>query len=258
MDRFIQVHRERPVSQQPSILIVDVGSESLAAMGLRLSQMGYHALRAKTTDQALESLADDRYEIGVVILPDDLPVFDLERSMAAFRERGGDRPPTLVASGSRPSADDRDRLRRTGVELALWNPVDDHTLRFQLNAALAHSSAGGLPPRSRRAQRVPTNWPIRVRTGARVKPAKIYSLSSNGAYLAIAAPSLPKAQVALTVPLPTEDLVLAGEVVMTNVPGNLTKGNLPIGMAIRFVGADEAQREALADYTVERAAQLLL
>jgi len=241
-----------------SILIVDGGSESLAAMGMRLAQMGYHALRAKTTDQALETLADARYAVGVVVVPGDLPVFDLDRALAAFQSGSGARPPRLVATGPRPDANHRDRLRRAGVERVLWNPVDDHALRFQLNAALSAAAPGAEPlrPRSRRAERVPTNWPIRIRTGQRVKPAKIYSLSTSGAFLATASPSLPRTQVAMSIPLPAGDLVLSGEVVMTNVPGNLSRANLPIGMAVRFVGPDREQQQALAEFTEARAAEL--
>ena len=60
----------------------------------------------------------------------------------------------------------------------------------------------------------------------------------------------------VTLPLPAADLRLAGEVVATNVPGNLRKRNLPIGMAIRFLGLSRAAEQRLLDFTADRASQL--
>ena len=45
---------------------------------------------------------------------------------------------------------------------------------------------------------------------------------------------------------------------MTNVPGNLAKKNLPIGMGVRFRAVDSEISAALEAYTEERAAQLRL
>ena len=189
------------------------------------------------------------------MLPDDLSVFDLDRSLAAFRGGGGEPAPALIATGSRPDADRRDRLRRAGVHLALWNPVDDATLRFQLNTALA---ASGLMLGSRRSERVPTNWPVGVRSSGRLEPAKIYSLSDQGAFVATSAPSMPEAIVFFDLPLPGEDVSVAAEVVMANLPGSLVKQNLPIGMGVRFRGMETHVLEALAAYTAERSSQLRL
>ncbi len=238
-----------------SVLIVDVGAEPLSALAMRLAQLGFHALRAKTAEQAFETLSDDRYDVGVVVLPDDLPVFDLDRSLAAFRRAGELEAPGLIVTGTCPDADRRNRLRRAGVELALWNPVDDHTLRFQLNAALTGEAR---ILRTRHSQRVPTNWPVRLRAGGRLKPAKIYSLSSRGAFLATSSPSMPKSVVFLTIPLPDEDALVSAEVVMTNVPGNLAKKNLPIGMGVRFRAVEPEICQALQAYAEERAGQLRL
>ena len=89
---------------------------------------------------------------------------------------------------------------------------------------------------SRRAERVPASWPVEVRIGSRARPAQLYSLSARGAFLATAGPALRRTLVHITLPLPSQDLRVAGEVVLTNVPGNLRKRNLPIGMGIRFLG----------------------
>ena len=243
------------MKQRPSLLIVDVGQEPLGQLAMRLAQLGFHALRAKTAEQAFETLQDPRYAVGAVLLPEDLPVFDLDRALEAFRGSDDDRTPTLVACGVRPDIDRRNRLRTAGADLALWNPVDDHTLRFQLNRALA---AGGPPLHSRQNERVPTNWPIRVRAGSREKHAKLYSVSAQGAFIATSSPSMTRSRISFSLPLPSEDCTVAAEVVMTNVPGNLVKSNLPIGMGVRFTELDSETRAALLAYTGERAAHLVL
>ena len=145
-----------------------------------------------------------------------------------------------VAASVRPGSD---RVIFTPWLYGERTPVDDHTVRFQLNSALA---GGGPIPRSRRSERVPTNWPVRVRSGGRLKSAKIYSLSAQGAFVATSAPSMPKAMVLLDLPLPGDDVSVSAEVVMTNVPGNLVKPNLPIGMGVRFRGMEAHVLEALA------------
>jgi len=240
-----------------TLLLVDAGPSSMEALSLRLRQMDFHVVRAKTADRALESLADARYRVGVVVIPPDLPVLDLERSLRAFRSVEPDRVPVLpiVVFGERPNADQRGRLRRAGVDYGLWTPIEDNTLRFQINRALA---GGGPAVSGRRAPRVPTNWPVSVLAGGREKPAKVYSISACGAYLATPRPSMPKALVHLTLPLPDGDLRVAGEVMATNVPGNLVKRNLPIGMAVRWRGLDATAQGRIQSFVRERDDRLRL
>ena len=243
------------MTTRSTVLVVDAGAEPLTSLAQRLAQLGFHALRAKTTDQALETLSGSRYDVRVVVLPYDLPVFDLERALQAFRDPAALGGPTLIAAGARPDADRRALLGRAGVELALWNPVDNHTLRFQLNSALAE---GGPPLLSRGAERVPTNWPTHVHTGMRSKQAKIYSLSARGAFLSTASPSMPNSRITMSVPLPDADHLVTGNVVMTNVPGNLIKANLPIGMGVAFGDLGPELTQALEAYTRERSDRLRL
>jgi hypothetical protein len=241
------------MADRRSLVLVETGAEPMEEISLRLRQMGFHVLRTKTIDQAMETLRDPRYVIGAAVLPPDLPALDLESAVTAFRRVEPDGSLSLMAHGPRPDADRRARMRRAGVEYALWLPVDDNTLRFQMNRALA---GGGPPVSSRKALRVPTNWPVTVESGGRDKAAKVYCVSARGAFLATHRPSLPRARVAVSLPLPDADLRVAGEVVMTNVPGNLVRRNLPIGMGIRFTEQSEAEEEALARFTEERLAWL--
>jgi hypothetical protein len=230
-----------------TVLLVDAGADPMEDLCARLRGMGYRAVRAKSVEEGTAALADPRFAIGAVLVPPDLPTLDLERALHALRAGRLDATLPLVAAGRRPDADQRDRMRRAGLDWALWRPIDDHTLRFQVNRALAGGAANG-----RRAERVPTNWPVAVRIGSREKPAKLYSLSAAGAFLVTPRPSMPRSLVHVAVPLPSGDLRLASHVVMTNVPGNLEKRNLPVGMGVRFTGhADEAEA-ALRAFAEER------
>jgi PilZ domain len=232
-----------------SLLVVDGGGEPLEPIARRIATLGVHVVRAKIPRDAHELLRDPRFLLGGAVIPADLPAPDLASFLNALRAGGRTGMLPLLACGMRPDPTARERLRRAGVEHALWFPLDDHLLRFQANRALA----GGGPVRvERRAERVPTNWPVTFRLAGRERPAKIYSLSSCGAFLATAQPSLPRTLVHVQLPLPNHDARVAAEVVMTNVAGNLAKGNLPGGMGVRFRGIDEETEAALLTFTIER------
>jgi len=243
------------VARRVTLLLIDAGASPMVQLSQRLRELGYRVLRTKTLDQGCAALSDIRFAMTVAVIPPDLPVPDLDRALAALRAPA--RGPVLrfVATGAKPASGERSLLRGAGVEFALWEPFDDHTLRFQINRALAEAAP---PSRRRQAVRVPTNWPVSVTTGKREKQARIYCVSAEGAYLATPRPSLPKALIHFSLPLPSGDLRLSGEVVMTNVPGNLARRNLPVGMGVRFTGHSEQAEQSILAFTDERARALLV
>jgi CheY-like chemotaxis protein len=242
------------MSVRRSLLVIDGGGgDPLEPIARRLSTLGIHVVRAKTPRDALELLRDPRFLLGAAVVPADLPPPDLAAVLHALRAGGRTGMLPMLACGTRPDPIARERLRRAGVDHALWFPLDDHLLRFQVNRALA----GGAPARiPRRAERVPTNWPVVFRLSGREKPAKIYSLSSQGAFLTTTQPSLPRSLIHFQLPLPQADMRVAAEVVMTNVAGNLAKANLPPGMGVRFRGLSEEVEAALLAFTLERSRNL--
>ena len=125
----------------------------------------------------------------------------------------------------------RTELAEGGVEFALWEPVDAHTLRFQINKALA----GHLPQASRRgALRAPASWPAELRVRRRHEKARVYTISASGAFLATSAPAPQRTRVVARMSLPMATVRAAGRVVFTNAPGHLMQRSLPVGMAVRF------------------------
>jgi hypothetical protein len=67
---------------------------------------------------------------------------------------------------------------------------------------------------------------------------------------------MPGAQVRIDLQLPDRMLTLEGTVAFANVPGNLQRPNLPLGMGVRFTGSDPGERSALVDYVESRLRQL--
>jgi hypothetical protein len=243
------------MSERRTVLVVDAGGHPLEPAAQRLRLLGIPALRAKTGGEARAALADARAAIGAVLIPPDPPTLDLPRALRALSTTPDGARRTLLICGPRPDANTRARLREAGAWLSLWEPFDDSVLRFQVNRALAGDATRNV---SRRAERVPIGWPVEVRLGARARPARLYSLSARGAFLETAGPSLRRALVHVTLPLPGGDLRVAGEVMCTNVPGNLRRRNLPIGMGIRFLGLSADAESSLRYYTAERADQMLV
>jgi CheY-like chemotaxis protein len=214
-----------------TVLLIDVGVEPMELLNALARRLDYRVVRAKTTDEAVQILADPRFAVGCVVVPPDLPVPNVARAISALRGAARSRDLPFLVAGSARSEEAARALAGAGVTLPLWEPIDAHTLRFQLNRALA----GGANFRRRRAaRRVPSSARAVVHARNRVKEARLYSLSAHGVYLATAAPSLRGSDVQLELPLLAACGRLSGQVVMTNVVGNLMKRNLPPGMAVRF------------------------
>lgn len=232
-----------------SIAILDAGSPVIRGLTGRLRRMGYPVLPCKTPDHAERLLRNPARSVTAAMIPVDLPAFDLARALRFLRRLEPSRELTFIATGRRPARDVRRLLRGAGVEIALWEPVDDHSLRFQANRALA-SSEIVLGDRVR--LRAPTDWPVSVWTGKRRKSARIYSLSGAGAYLATDRPSLPGTRLALQIPVGPAPGRLGARVSMTNVPGHFLRDNLPIGMGVRFEDADPHLVDALDLWVRER------
>lgn len=220
----------------------------MRALGVRMRRLGYRVLPCKTPDHA-ERLLAARRDLAAALIPVALPTFDLGAALRFLRRQEPSGELTFVATGRRPEPEGRRLLREAGVELALWDPTDDHVLRFQINRALASSQIvlGG-----RSSLRAPAHWPLTVRSGQRRKPARLYSLSAQGAYLATSRPSMPGSTLTLDLPVSSGVAKIDGHVVMTNVPGHFLRDNLPLGMGVEFDGLEDKVATALAVWAAKR------
>ncbi len=217
--------------QRRDVLVLGAESPPMQRLCQRIARLGYRSLPAKTPEQAHVLLRISRSMIGAVVLPPELPVLDLRRALCFMSALVFGSELAFLAAGPAPGAEERRRLRDAGVDLALFDPLDDATLRFQLNRALA----GSLVVRGRRgALRAPAAWPMRVWVGSRCKEASLYDLSSSGAWLVTEAPSPRSSRVQVELPRELGGARLAARVVRTNVPGNLRQWNVPLGMSVAF------------------------
>ncbi|MDX1649068.1 MAG: PilZ domain-containing protein, partial [Myxococcota bacterium] len=161
-----------------------------------------------------------------------------------------------VAVGPRPDARGVDRLRKAGLRFACFEPWTDSELRFILNRAIYDPSRARISVRD--GLRVPTNLMGRVFGGTGEKPVLVYNVSLGGAYLETHRPSSVGARIEVELPLEPEPLRLQARVVSTNVPGNMRRPNLPLGMGVRFETPDAEATERLTEYVSRRASQFEL
>jgi hypothetical protein len=239
------------------LLVLGANAPEMELLRARLARLGYRAVPAKTPDQARSFLRVAGARVGAVIVPSDLPAVNLRAALLSLRTMVGDEDLVFLAGGRDPGAEGRRVLRDAGVTLAVFDPCDSHTLRFQVNRALS----GDKRSRGhRRTVRAPTDLPVLIRTATgRAKEGRIYSLSASGAFVTVQQPCMTRADVTLELAVPDVGRVKAGgHVVMTNVPGNVMRRSLPFGMGVQFDHLSEAVSVSFLFYAQERYRSLSL
>jgi hypothetical protein len=127
-------------------------------------------------------------------------------------------------------------------------------LRFQVNRALN----GDRADHGRAKPRVPTFLVARIHSGGRTKDAVVYSLSETGAFLETPRASMDGAAIEVELRLPGEVLTVHAQVVFSNVPGNLQRPNLPLGMGVHFGDMPRDARKRITEYVDDRMQQMVL
>ena len=100
--------------------------------------------------------------------------------------------------------------------------------------------------------RAPADWPIAIYAGTRRKPARVYSLSAGGCYLATWRPNIPGARVVMDLPMADGPVRVGAQVVMANVPGDFMRQNLPVGMGMCFRNLPHEIETALSAWADQR------
>lgn len=236
------------MSRRKGLLLIDVGSEAMHVLASRLQRIEVPTIRVKSTEEAVAALLTPRIDLGGAVIPPDLPVASIGGAIAALRELRETPLPFLVA-GTLPGRAERDALRSANIDYALWEPMDAHALRFQVNRAIH----GEVPARRERAaSRAPASDEVEVRKGRRVKETRLYAVSSQGAYFVTRAPFLRGSEVDFRLPIAGAKGKVRGHVTMTNVPGNLMRRALPPGMAVQFRKASPNLQATLHVYVRRR------
>ena len=231
------------MTEAPRVLLVGFGSGARSLAG-RLLLLKLRGLLAENLEQA-QAIAAERSPAAALIHSDCVFEPGPLRSLA----KAGEQPITLIGSGPRPGEPGLAVLRRADVRLVLFEPFGDGELRFVLNRAIHGDHS------SRREMRVPATMDGTVRSSTGEKRVNIYNLSVGGAYLETLRPTAAGGNITLHPPLPSGAVELPARVVSTNVPGNLSRANLPMGMGIQFVDPPPDAHSALTGYVEERKAE---
>jgi len=246
-------HAGEPQSARPGTALVVHGAlPRMKALAERLLDVGAARQLVERLDDALPEADASVLTIDVVLLPVELASRALKGDLKRLRRAWPAAPPAFVAVGPEPARAERRLLRAAGIRLGLWEPFDDASLRFQLNRARCSSEGH----RDREALRVPARLAARVDVGGRSKDAVVYSLSVKGAFLETARASMDGARLGLEIQLPGQRIETRAQVVFANVPGNVQRPSLPLGMAVRFEAIDRDGERALARFVDEALGRL--
>ncbi len=240
------------MDERPQIILIEGSDGGITTLSERLRSFDVEPARVANLESAEALVAATRQPFCVVMIPTDFHHDKLKKALKKLASATSQSEVMLVSVGRHPTPAQRKELKSAGMRLALWEPYDEGTLRFQLNRALG----GDRDHHQRRALRVPTYLLARVFVGGRTKDAVVYSLSEGGAFLETQRASMEGAQIRLELRLPGAAIEAAGEVLFSNVPGNLQRPNLPLGMGLHFteIGSDEKKR--IREFVATRYAEL--
>ena len=210
------------------LLLVESDPERTESLAAGLVRLGVEPIRVPDLADAVATVKAKEYAIAAILVPSDADGRDLRKALKSMRRREPVMP--AMAYGKAPEGKQAAALRDAGVLLALWDGYDEAMLRFQANRLLS----GDTQSAARRSRRVPTAAPVRVRVGVREKDGVLYSLSEGGCFIETPRASMDGARLTLQFELEERSYELTGEVVFANVPGNLQRPNLPLGMGVRF------------------------
>jgi hypothetical protein len=214
----------------------------------RIVVLGYRALRANDVETAVDLIRRQDQPVRVVMFPVDAPFGHRADDLRRMAEASGALGLRSIVSGPQPNAAGIAALKRDGARFALWKGFHDADLRFALNAALYDETRGQLRP----SRRVPASLIARIKSGAGEKAGMLYNLSTTGAFIETSRPNMPGGRITLTIEFPDGPIETLAQVVFANVPGNLQRPNLPLGMGVRFAGTAAAAAERVAKFVAER------
>ena len=231
----------RTIQRHTLVLESPRGLETMD-LARRLRELGAPMTVVTGFAEAEEILREGELDVGAVLVPTHYEATEVGRQLdllCGLAPKDGLR---FVSVGEPPEKAGRKRLRKAGVKLAMWNPLIEAHLRFQLTRA--HSPApDGFG--NRETPRVPTPWRCTVEVGERSKGALLFSLAETGAFLATTRAVMTGASVSLKIHLPDGLLETEATVVYANVPGNLQKPGLPMGMGVQFAALPKQERKRL-------------
>jgi len=228
------------------ILLIEDDPLASDALAAGLARLGIEPIRVAGLAEAVETVKSKEYAIRAVLMPSELDAAEVRKAMKIIRRR----EPALPAMvyGKAVDTAQRELLHNADVLLALWDGYDAGMLRFQVNRLI--SGVGKASVRSSR--RAPTHTQIQILAGGREKHGVLYSIAEGGCFIETPRASMGGADLHLSFNLGAVDYEIDGSVAFSNVPGNLQRPNLPLGMAVRFHEMSDPTRRQLVDFIRER------
>ena len=236
------------------VILIEGAPGRLNELARRIRLQGGDPVIAESIGEAQGLLGepDACMSVAAMVIDVSLASRSLKKELTQLRKAARSLELSFLAVGEPASPATRKRLRQAGVRFALWEPFDDATLRFQLNRAWNADR----DDHKRAKPRIPTYLHAQIGGGQRVKDGFVYSLSIQGAFIETPRASMAGATVPLAIRLPGCFIETKARVVFANVPGNLQRPNLPLGMAVRFEELDAATSKKLKAYVKERVTEL--
>jgi hypothetical protein len=234
------------------VVLIEATPGRLEELARRIRLQGAAPQLVSSPEEAGALLPTQDRGVAAILLDAGLASRGLKKELGRLRSSSCSLELFFLAVGEPASPADRKKLRAADVRHALWEPFDDATLRFQLNRAWNADR----DDHKRATPRIPTYLHAQVGGGQRVKDGVVYNLSLQGAFIETARASMAGAMVDLAIRLPGCFIETKARVVFANVPGNLQRPNLPLGMAVRFEQLDADTSKKLKAYIKDRLAQL--
>ncbi|MFO0687201.1 MAG: PilZ domain-containing protein [Myxococcota bacterium] len=232
------------------VLLIEPDPHRTETLAAQLVRLGVEPIRVGELGEATKLVASRGYLFAGVLVPTTLSPVRIAQALERMRETESVLP--AMAYGKAPDPVQRKALRQAGVLLALWDGYDEVTLRFQINRL----TSGEQLSAARASRRVPTQAPARVLVGGREKHGILYSLSEGGCFIETPRASMEGARLRTLFEIDRERFEIDGIVAFANVPGNLQRPNLPLGMGIQFDHPDAVTCNAIARVIQERLANL--
>jgi hypothetical protein len=228
------------------VLLIEKDPALTGTLAAQLVRLGIEPIRVPDMGEAAAMVKSKQYAVSAVLLPSELDGKGVHKALKSMRRREPVLP--CMAYGKVPEPGQRKRLRQAGVLLALWDGYDVGILRFQLNRLISGESQ----PSVRGARRAPIHVPVRVQVGGREKDGVLYSLSEGGCFIETPRASMDGARLRMIFQLEQREFEIDGVVAFANVPGNLQRPNLPLGMGVRFEDVPDSLLKPLGQFIQER------
>ncbi len=243
-----------PVARDPVILREDPLSPAVSGLGERLERLGFALARVSEEAELRTQLARCQGP-QALLLNTSLSAAEIADSLAVASGALRSGRVTALAVGQDPAVATREALQGGGVTLAALGPVDDSTLRFQVNRAFLGAREAG---QARVEVRAPWDAPVRLRSQGGEHAARLYNLSQHGAFLELVRPLAESSPVDLELPLESGPTRIPGQVVRRNAPGYQRQRRAPIGIGVHFDPLPEEVQAELDAAVASRSERLLL